>query len=227
METTIIDDVNTVILNLLEKEHGKPLPFNVSFAMPDKNFSPGSGDKHTANFYLYNIDENLELRSNEPIIEKQSDGSTIRKQPPMRIKLSYLITTWSSVTSPDWEGDSVRDEHKLMSQILLALVKYHKIPDEFLAGDLLDQKPSLKAKVFSKNGLKNPAEFWGSFEERPVRPALEYDITFSLDYHETIEGRMVLTKMSEYGSLTSIFRLTIRPLIRTETPSDHPKGTSI
>lgn len=227
MEFTIIDDVNTVITNLLKKECGDPLPFNLSFAMPDKNFSPPDGNKITANFYLYDIDENVELRSNEPIIEKYADGTTSSKQPPMRIKLAYLITTWSPVAKPGWEGDSVRDEHILMSEILLALVKYHKIPDEFLANNLIGQEPPMKVRVFSPNGYKNPAEFWSSFEGRPVRPALEYNITFSLDYHKAISGKMVLAKLSEYGSMTRVFRLTIRPPIRSETPSDHSKDTPL
>lgn len=227
MEYTIIDDVNKVITNLLKKEFGDPLPFYLSFAMPDRNFNPPSGTKMSINFYLHNIDENVELRSNEPVIEKYMDGTTSRKQPPIRIKVSYLITTWSPVVNPGWEGDSVRDEHILMSQILLALVKYPKIPNEFLSDNLVGQEPPLETRLFSPNGYKNPAEFWSSFEGRPVKPALEYNITFSLDYREAIPGKMVLAKLSEYGMMTDVFRLTIRPAIRSETPPDHPKGSPI
>ena len=226
MATQIIDDVNSTLVNLIMAEFASNPPFDVSFAQPDTDFNPISNTRPTVNLYLYDIKENLELRSNEPITEKRADGTVRERRPPVRIKLSYLITAWSPAAH-DNQGTRTREEHIALSNILMALVKYRKIPDNFLVGDLIGQQPPMPTAVVLPDGLKNPGEFWGTFEGRPVRPAIEYCITFSLDYHETIEGKMVFAKVSDYGSMTSIFRLTIRPPIRAESPPDHPKDTPI
>ena len=226
-EFKIIDDVNETIENVIEKTYQAfaedddgELPFEISFAMPDKSFSPGS---LTVNFYLYDIKEDVELRSNEPLLERRADGTTARKLAPARIKLSYLVTAWS----PAPEGPSVsqtREEHKLLSKILWILMRFPKIPEEMLAGDLIGQAPLLPTTVVLPNGLKNTTEFWGTFEDRPVKPALEYSVTFSLDHHDPIAGRMVFAKLSEYGQMTSVFRYEIRPPIGIV---DHPNSTPL
>lgn len=222
----IIDDVNTTLENLLKKEYGADPGFDISYAMPDSTFVPISTTRSTANLYLYDIKENVELRSNEPIVERFADGSTIRKQPPMRVNLSYLITAWSPAAD-DPQGTQARQEHRLLSKLLWALVKYPTLPQDVLAGALIGQEPPPPTTVVLPDGLKNPAEFWSTFEGRPVKPGIDYSVTFSLDYHEAQQGRMVFAKISEYGSISSVYKLTIRPAIRLVNGGDHPKGTAL
>ncbi len=221
----IIDDVNTSLETLLKKEYedSRPFPFDISFAMPDKEFEPVSGGQPTVNFYLFDIKEDVDLRSKEPILERKPGGLITKKKPPVRIMLSYVITAWSP-TQRDVLGTQTREEHKLLSKVLLALIKYPQIPDEVLSGALVGQKPPLPTAVILPNGLKNPAEFWGTFEGRPVKPALEYTVTFSLDYvDEPPPAKMVLSKIIEYGQGVPVYFLEVQPPLR----SSHSKGTHI
>ena len=217
----IIDDVNFTIENLMKKEFGTELPFNISFAVPSRDFSPISSEKPTVNFYLYDIRENVELRSNEPLIEKRSDGTVVKKRPPPRIKLFYCVTAWSPADE-DASSTKTREEHKLLSKALFALLKYPTIPSDALVGDLIGQEPPLPTTVVLPDGVENVAQFWNALDGL-LKPFLDYRVTISMDVHEPIEGRMVAMKLSEYGRMIPMYVLTIRPPLRF----DHPSGTSM
>ena len=216
----IIDDVNTMIENLMGKEYGEELPFDISFAVPSRDFSPVSNTKPTINFYLYDIRENTQLRSNEPLIERRSDGSVIKKRPPARIQLFYCVTGWSPAQE-DAVGTKTREEHKQLSKALVALIKYPTIPPGVLSGDLIGQQPPLPTTVVLPDGMENPAQFWNALDGL-LKPFLDYRVTISLDFHRETEGRMVVTKTSEYGSFTPVYVAAIRPSVH-----DHPKGAPL
>lgn len=215
----IIDDLNTTIENLMKKEFGDPPPFDISFAAPRRDFDRVSTDKPTISFYLYDIRENTELRSNQPLIEKRSDGTVVETLPSARICCGYCVTAWSS-EQEDAVGNNIRDEHRQLSGLLVALFKYPTIPSDVLSGSLIGQEPSLPTTIVLPDQMENVAQFWNALDST-LKPFLDYRITVSLDFHKETIGPMVAAKISEYGGMADIFVLAIRP----EPRLDHPKGT--
>jgi len=216
----IIDDFNTTLENLMKKEYGPEMPFDISFAVPCKDFHTVSTEKPSLNFYLYDIRENTELRSNEPLIERRADGSVIKKRPPMRIQLFYCITAWSPAQD-DAIGSKTREEHKQLSKALVALLKYQTIPSDVLSGDLIGQIPPLPTTAILPDAMENLAQFWNALDGL-LKPSLDYRITISLDIHEDLEGRMVTTKISEYGGETPVYVLNVRPELCLGQPRETP-----
>jgi hypothetical protein len=191
MDIAIIDELDTTIENLLHMEDNlKGIP--VSFAVPSKDFSYNS---LTVNCYLYDIRENTELRSNEPLIERYNDGTVVKKRPPVRIQFSYCITAWSALKNN--EESKTREEHVCLSKVLTALLKYSTIPAEALSANLKGQTPPLPTTVVLPDGMKNPAEFWNAIGG-PLKPFLDYRVTVSFDVHKAQEGQIVATHISKY-----------------------------
>src|SRR5713226_8910040 len=63
----------------------------IEFARPDKDFKPKAGGSIC--LFLYDIRENRELRSNEPL-RVNLNGQPAIARPPTRVVCSYLITAW-------------------------------------------------------------------------------------------------------------------------------------
>lgn len=192
----MISDVDKTIKKLLELEFKPALPFDVSFAIPDKDFVAVSNTRNTLNCYLYDISENRELRTNETQLTRKMDGTYERIPPPARVKLSYCITAWSPANvTPAVEP--ALDEHQLLSEVLMALLKYPKLPSSVLVGKLVNQEPPLPTTVILPNGIQNPGDFWNAIGGQ-LRPSLEYTITIALDYQEKETGPVVTAKIPEY-----------------------------
>src|SRR5205823_107766 len=99
----------------------------ISFDSPAPPFNPA---QTTVNLFLFDVQENVELRSNEPKIVRNGNQSTLQ-QPPPRVACSYLVTAWpvGGVAIPF-------TEQLLLSQVFTALAAFPIIPDSFLAGAL-------------------------------------------------------------------------------------------
>lgn len=192
----MISDFDRTLEALLEREFGSPLPFDLSWAIPDKNFSPISTNINTLNCYLYDITEDRDLRRVDPQITRNLDGTVVKKPSAARIKLSYCITAWSPAALTPAIFPML-DEHSLLSDVLTALMKYPTIPEEILVGTLAGQKPPLPTTVVLSNGGTINSEFWTSLGGQ-LRPSLNYSATLSLDYLAAITGPMVTSRVSRY-----------------------------
>lgn len=145
---------------------------DVSFEVPNERWQ-GSLEKLTLNCYLYNIRENKELRTQEPIFQR-TDSGKIRRKAPARIDCSYCITAWSGA-----DDDSAKEEHNLLSQVLEVLFRYPTIPSECLQGELIDQIPPHPTSAAGVDGVKNQPEFWGALDQ-PVKPSITYIVTLAM-----------------------------------------------
>lgn len=82
----------------------------------------------TVNLYLYDIREDMRRRERGLLNEYDEHGTvTARRRPPRYFKLSYLITAWTR--RPE-------DEHRLLSALLLCLLRYEALPPDRLTGTL-------------------------------------------------------------------------------------------
>lgn len=176
----MIDDLDRSLEQLLQLEFGTTLPFDVSFAIPDKNFAPVSKTKSTLSCYLYEINEDRELRDVAPMVGRTSNGMVSKVFPPARVRLSYLITAWSPAqAAPGVEPEF--DEHNLLSRVLQVLYRYPTLPTSVLVGTLRGQDLLPTTRVILPDTSKATSDFWTAIGGQ-LRPSLDYKVTFALPY---------------------------------------------
>jgi Pvc16 N-terminal domain len=145
---------------------------SITFDRPGEKYE---GDPSgTVSLFLFDIRENFELRSNEPIIER-ANGEATRRRPPRRVACSYLVTAWYSAAEKDRE----LKEQGLLSQALQVLSRFSTLPNPLLWGSLRDQQPPLPVVTLAADGLKNPAEFWTALGGK-LRAAFAVTVTISV-----------------------------------------------
>jgi hypothetical protein len=163
----------------------------VSFAAPDDQFPPSGVSLPAVAFFLYDVRENQELRPNRWELEREPNGMVTRKRPPVRVDCSYLMTAWPSPSAPD----PAQDEHRLLGEVLKVLLRYPKIPEAYLRGELVGQEPPLPARIIAEAQLQSLGEFWQAMGGKP-KATLHYAVTLSVDVFEPAEvGRAVSEKV--------------------------------
>lgn len=188
---TVISDLDKTLEELFLLEFGDPLTFDLSFALPDRNFKPPSQTRSTLNCYLYEINEDRELRNLEPILRRNPDGTIDRLPAPTRVKLSYCVTAWSPAQETPGAGPEF-DEHALLSQALQVFLKYPLLPASTLQGSLVGQEPLPYTTIILPDSSKATSDFWSAIGGQ-LRPSLEYKVTVSLPYQPVVSGPMVTT----------------------------------
>jgi hypothetical protein len=184
----MINDLDSTVETLLRRE----LPalvgqVAISFAAPDDNFPPSSVTLPAIDLFLYDVRENRELRNNEWIIERQNGNSARRHSPPVRVDCSYLITAWPSDASPN----PSKDEHMLLGEVMMVLLRYPLIPAEVLQGSLEGQELPLPAGTLLPGRLQSLGEFWQALGGKP-KAALNYTVTIAVDQFQPEDlGRSV------------------------------------
>ena len=202
----MIDDLSKALRSLLSPAMDQA---QIVFDQPSEAFKP---TRTTLNVFLYDIRENLELRSSEPRIEPRAEKRVAIRRPPFRIACSYLITAWAvGGTEPPLQ------EHRLLSQALLVLKRYPTIPAEFLPASLKGQEPPLPMMVAQVDGLKEPYEFWTAIGNK-LRPSITATITIGLEVPEPKPEEAWLVRMHDIilGERTSPAEQTLKAAVRSE-----------
>jgi hypothetical protein len=174
----MFQDLDATLAALLEKEFSVK-NVAVSFATPDDQFPPSSVKLPAISFFLYDVRENYDLRSNQWEEERQKTGEFTRKRPPVRVDCSYLITAWPSTTAPN----PAQDEHRLLGEVMKVLLRHRHLPAAYLKGELKDQEPPVRAKLIAENQLHSLGELWQAMGGKP-KATLHYAVTLSVDVFE-------------------------------------------
>ena len=103
----MISDLDESIKQLLIKKGQLGSEVDITYETPDREWS-ASLSKPTINLYLYDIRENLDLRSMEWIVSKTSNNMATKRVNARRINLSYLVTVWAN---------NVEDQHNLLWRV--------------------------------------------------------------------------------------------------------------
>jgi hypothetical protein len=189
----MIDDLDRSVEELLRRELSAALMEQVaiSFAAPDSDFPPSSVTLPAVDLFLYDVRENLELRSTDWIIERRDDGTATKKRAPVRVDCSYLITAWSSESSTT----RALDEHRLLSEVMKVLLRHPTIPEVLLQGSLKGQEPPLPSSTLQPGRLQSVGEFWQALGGKP-KAALNYTVTIGVLAERPLETEMpVIEKM--------------------------------
>lgn len=146
---------------------------DVVFDRPDDKFAPSAS---TLNLFLYDVREDVALRSNEPVrVPRPPDEVSIRP-PAMRIACSYLVTAW-----PVGGPESALQEQRLLGLALAVLRGHPILPAQALQGRLKDP-PFPVALTFAQDddALAKPGEFWTAIGGR-LRPSMTLRATIAID----------------------------------------------
>jgi hypothetical protein len=177
----MIQDLDSTLRALLVREmphlfaDDAPNPVTVSFETPDDQFPPQNVLLPAVDFFLYDVRENLELRANDWSLQRDSKGVARRQMPPVRVDCSYLITAWAGEGVPS----PVFDEHALLSEVMIVLLRYRTLPEEVLQERLRSQQLPLPTAVLQPGHLQSVGEFWQALGGKP-KAALNYTVTIAV-----------------------------------------------
>jgi hypothetical protein len=168
----MIHDVDEALRKLVLQYAVNGSGAEVSFDAPTKDWA-ARRNAPTVNVYLYDVREDLDRRQIEfEEIRDDTGRVTERRPPPRRYKLSYLVTCWTQ--RPE-------DEHRLLSSLLAAFLKYETVPREVLQGTLAQ----MQQNTFISIALPPPkdrslADVWSALGGE-LKPSLDLVVTAPLD----------------------------------------------
>lgn len=192
----MIDDLDKTLEELLKRELPADLvsQVTISFAPPDGNFPPPSVSLPAVDLFLYDVRENRDLRSNEWQVDRGSDGSALRKAPPVRVDCSYLVTAWASESSTT----PVQDEHRLLGAVMQVLLRFPTLPPAVLKGSLAGQDPVPPTTSLQPGPLQSMGELWQALGGKP-KPALPYTVTLAVEPVPPVAaGKPVVDKLLRF-----------------------------
>ena len=193
----VIDDLDESLKALLRRELPPAISeqVSVSFAAPDDEFH-SSVKLPAVDLFLYDIRENLELRSNEVVVDRDAAGRLVQRQPPVRVDFSYLVTAWPSES----QADPWTDEHRLLGAVMQCLLRHRTLPPALLQGALATQDPPVPVSSLQPGRLQSLGEFWQAMGGKP-KAALHYTVTVAIDLDEGRPLELVAEKELRVGPL--------------------------
>lgn len=208
LHRNMIRDLSLTLKNILEDPH-LPEPLHTARIVFDHPAEPFAPTQTTVDVFLYDIRENLELRSTEPIIARNNGQATMARS-PKRVACSYLITAW-----PVGGEEPALQEHRILSQVLMALSQYPTIPASFLQGSLVGQEPPLPMVTAQPDGLKDPHEFWAAIGNH-LRPSITVTVTIAMQPFTPVTVPLVTTEAVYVGVRTSLEAEDLKQATRLE-----------
>lgn len=201
----MIDDLSRTLKSLLTtvpEDEPETFPLlkgkEIEFARPDKDYKPKAAQGSVC-LFLYDIRENRELRSNEPLRVNRNGQSQIGR-PPTRVVCSYLITAWPSEAVG--QDDLNLLEHQLLSEVFQLLSRYPTIPADVLQGKLKnpEQPVPLPMITAQAEGLSNISEFWTAIGSN-LRPSLNVRATIAMQVSPVAdEGPPITETKLDFGA---------------------------
>ena len=182
----MLDALDNTLELLLTRELPPDIPskdttVSISFDTP---YQGAIKQKPAINFFLYDVRENLELRSSKWLVERQSNGKAVKKRPPARVDCSYLITAWPQ------KEDEIQTEHQLLGAVMKVLLRYRQLPETFVDNDLEGQEIPLRLISLRPSNIQSVGEFWqamGGKEGTRPKVVLHCTVTISVPIDEVGE----------------------------------------
>jgi hypothetical protein len=174
----VIHEVDSALRKLIDRETGIR-DVEVVFDAPTSDWA-GRRTVPTIDVYLYDIREDLRRRERGVLNEYNEDQTRIvgRHLPPRHFKLSYLVTAWTQ--RPE-------DEHRLLSALLLAFLRFDALPPELLDGPLA----AMELPVTLTVGLPPPedrgfADVWSALGGE-LKPSIDVVVSAPINTGQRME----------------------------------------
>lgn len=189
MQTAYIDDLSRTLEAVLQDPTFAAIFPELAGAdiVFDRPLDPFTPPKTTIDVFLYDLRENLDLRSNE-VTTTMVGNQVITHPASLRLACSYLVTAW-----PVGGADLAMQEQRLLSEVLVVLSHYPIIPGSFLKGSLVGQDPLLPMVTLHPDALKNLAEFWSSLGSK-LKASLTVTVTISVPIFSDVADFAVTTE---------------------------------
>ncbi len=196
----MLDALNLTLEALLKQELPNVLvldedsrPLSITFGPPNS-----VSEFPAINLFLYDIRENLELRSSEWRLTRNENGTASREPPPVRIDCSYMVTAWAGANSgPISDLTQYQTEHQFLGAVMKVLLRHPKLPKSVLQGELKDQEPPCRAFTARQSRLQSGGEYWQAMEGKP-KTMFNYTITVSMPVHDA-ESEVPLVMQAQIG----------------------------
>jgi hypothetical protein len=191
----MVDELDASIARVLDRELPKsvhPTPVSISFATPSVQFPPDSLTLPAINFFLYDLQQNLGLRRNDPVIERTQNGSVRRAPWPALMDASYLVTVWTDEKSET----ATADEHRIFTAVVQVLMAHPTLPVEDL-GESMKEFNSPTCAVGS-GMLQNLSQAWQALAGRQ-KLSTTFTVTFSMPVVKWQEVTIVTDNRIELG----------------------------
>jgi hypothetical protein len=162
LRALLIDDLPRVI------ERIEADGFDVRFDVPNREFRSRL-TKPTLSLYLYNIQENSDMRG-QPWRASRTNGSVSTRRPPVRLDCTYMVTAWSN---------EVEDEHRLLTGAARVLFRHPILPESVLQGSLADGI-DIQTEVAQPENFKDVVDIW-SVLDNDLHPSVRVTVTVPLE----------------------------------------------
>src|SRR5260370_859912 len=145
------------------------------------------------NIYLFDVRENLKLRSNERRRELQKNGWYSERDDRPKLNCMYLVTAWSHMANMSPTIEATSDEHSLLYAVAEVLFRHRSIvvADVYnqgitipsgnslakLPAELRDQE--FPIEVGLPDTMRDLGDFWSTMQG-VRRPAFELTVTLPL-----------------------------------------------
>ena len=177
----MISDVDEALRNLiLDSLTVSRQNVDIKYDLPSRDWASRL-NRPTINLFLFDIRENLRLRGAEQNRQiPREDGKVEVRRNPVRIDLRYLLTAWTK--DPE-------DEHLLLSDTLLTLLRNPTIPDKYASEQMRKQQFAtiLDAAVYQpEHGPTEKAtEIWGVIGN-DIHAGFIVTVTITVDPYEPL-----------------------------------------
>jgi hypothetical protein len=165
---------------------------DISFEMPNGEWSARLS-RPTVNCWCYDLRENVKLRNMEMQNNRQGNIG-LKRLPPRRFDLSYLITAWAR---------RIEDQHQLLWRTLGGLLQVPYLAPDSCEGDLREQPYNLPFTIV--NMYEHPismTDLWSVLDNQ-MRLGFSLVVTLALDPEIGFEIPLVLEKQVRVGQSTN------------------------
>ena len=178
---------------------------DIAFEQPKREWSARLG-RPTLNLFLHDIRANKVLRQHDWQIKRDGNGGYTRRRLPVRLNLHYMVTAWAK---------QPLDEHRLLTQTLLALFRYPNLPppkdgqpeeEQNFWQKMKDQWPQIlrdqpgpiSLSIAQNDGPHKPPDLWSALDNE-LRPAVDCLITLALNPYQEFTGLLVHSRDLQVG----------------------------
>ncbi len=177
----MIHEVDACLAALIKAEALKETEAQVVFDAPTTSWAARRTGP-VIDVFLYDLREDVARREAQTWPERDENGRiTGRKRGARFFKLSYLITAWTN--RPE-------EEHRLLGQLLEALLCYDRIPDDHLRGRLRDRTVLLNLAL-PAGPDRSLSDLWNALGGE-MKPSLDLVVGVAIEPAQTYRvGRAV------------------------------------
>jgi hypothetical protein len=165
----------------------------------------------TINLFLFDLQENTELRQNDFQVRRGDRQTAERYLPPRHFDLRYMVSILTT---------EIEDEYLLLWRVLTTLVRHAQFPPDLLSEELRAPDYFLTSKVSQEDEGERLSSVWNALGV-PPRPALFYVLTVPVEMDTVEQTPLVLSRTMRYRDMGES-RKEIETITRPRLPEQGP-----